>query len=799
MFEIKNNKVFMDAVHGYINVPKCFINNLVDTEYFQRLRNIDQTGMRILYPNAKHDRFSHSLGVFHLGQKAANTLLENFSQDQYWNNDKYQISNSYWAKNKILFLIACLLHDLGHAPFSHSLEDIVLKNSIIQEGKGKKAIEISVSEKLKDNISKFENEYNKFCENDQFQEPELDIRAAAHEQMGAMLVFSEDLQGAIKQIYNDLINQQYLIRKVEDTDSKSKAEFNDDLCFIARMILGIKYDDWHPRRQIRNCFIELLNGENFDVDKLDYIVRDTHMSGISNVSVDVERLLSSLCIVTKTRYLEKEIPAGKTIENLTATTITNLGKTDEFMFDGHINGKLLLKKGTTVAITQDSEILALKGINDEYASIAYTSGKTAIFTNESFLKIKSTNTSDGIITGETNVNGFGNDLVKQLRGEVANTPFNVIIQKATTKNDFIFRVREDSVIELFGHCNIKIKGMFQSVGSIKLFSPKNIHGTVSELEILGDAFKEPFTSSKEATVSGYNTFSIGFKKQAINVVANVLDARNYLYLWIYAHHKVTYYANFLVPILSQYISEIINKKDIKAVPETSNNKKGNNALTALGTFPFWNLNYNNIKNLDDYYIWTAIRFLHNNLKIDKNVKRLTKQVMNHCYDTSMYKSLAEYEAFFETFSDEKRKNMVSFLQQNTNKKLCYISAVKNGKSVCNCGYLKANILKEINLHISNVSNSRGIDVFELERLCFVMVDYKLKQLDTQKVYIEMGDEIVPISQLPLLENQAKKSKQKSNNYFYLYYHIKDTDKILDKNKTNTIIKEAIKLFFESKI
>lgn len=49
MFEIKNNKVFMDAVHGYINVPKCFINNLVDTEYFQRLRNIDQTGYA--FPN----------------------------------------------------------------------------------------------------------------------------------------------------------------------------------------------------------------------------------------------------------------------------------------------------------------------------------------------------------------------------------------------------------------------------------------------------------------------------------------------------------------------------------------------------------------------------------------------------------------------------------------------------------------------------------------------------------------------------------------------------------------------------
>ncbi len=115
MFKISGKKVFMDSIHGYINVPKCFVDNLIDTEHFQRLRNIDQTGMRILYPNAKHDRFSHSLGVFHLGQKAVNALLENFFQDKYWKIDENDTDNQttlYWAKNKILFLIACLLHDI---------------------------------------------------------------------------------------------------------------------------------------------------------------------------------------------------------------------------------------------------------------------------------------------------------------------------------------------------------------------------------------------------------------------------------------------------------------------------------------------------------------------------------------------------------------------------------------------------------------------------------------------------------------------------------------------------------------
>ena len=129
MFDIPDEKIFMDSIHGYINVPRCFVRHLIDTEVFQRLRNIDQTGMRTLYPNARHDRFSHSLGAFHLGCKAVDALLENFSHDDYWHIRSDKTQDIFWAKNKVLFLIACLLHDIGHVPFSHALEQIVLENS----------------------------------------------------------------------------------------------------------------------------------------------------------------------------------------------------------------------------------------------------------------------------------------------------------------------------------------------------------------------------------------------------------------------------------------------------------------------------------------------------------------------------------------------------------------------------------------------------------------------------------------------------------------------------------------------
>ena len=97
MFDIKDTKSIMDSVHGYIKIPRLFVKHIVDTPEFQRLRNIDQTGMKILYPSAKHDRFSHSLGVFHLGNIAVDALLDNFKENDHWkirsNNSRYV----FWA------------------------------------------------------------------------------------------------------------------------------------------------------------------------------------------------------------------------------------------------------------------------------------------------------------------------------------------------------------------------------------------------------------------------------------------------------------------------------------------------------------------------------------------------------------------------------------------------------------------------------------------------------------------------------------------------------------------------------
>ena len=68
-------KNIRDSVHGNIRVPINIIKDFIDTPEFQRLRRIEQTAIRSIYPSARHDRFIHSLGVFHIGNLIQEHLL----------------------------------------------------------------------------------------------------------------------------------------------------------------------------------------------------------------------------------------------------------------------------------------------------------------------------------------------------------------------------------------------------------------------------------------------------------------------------------------------------------------------------------------------------------------------------------------------------------------------------------------------------------------------------------------------------------------------------------------------------
>ena len=75
-------KQIKDPIYGYIDLEDfCF--PLIDTAEFQRLRNIVQTGYQALYPSALHNRFVHSIGVYHLGKKAFDCFRKNVMERKY--------------------------------------------------------------------------------------------------------------------------------------------------------------------------------------------------------------------------------------------------------------------------------------------------------------------------------------------------------------------------------------------------------------------------------------------------------------------------------------------------------------------------------------------------------------------------------------------------------------------------------------------------------------------------------------------------------------------------------------------
>ncbi len=107
-----DGKAIRDPVWGYVHIPAPLLA-LVDTEDFQRLRNISQLGfVHLVYPGARHSRFEHSLGVFHLAKQFLARLLQSDPPLKLADED---IS---------VFLAATLLHDIGHYPFSHTLEEL---------------------------------------------------------------------------------------------------------------------------------------------------------------------------------------------------------------------------------------------------------------------------------------------------------------------------------------------------------------------------------------------------------------------------------------------------------------------------------------------------------------------------------------------------------------------------------------------------------------------------------------------------------------------------------------------------
>ena len=197
-------KIINDPVYGFINIPDDLIFDLVEHPWFQRLRRIRQLGLTIyVYPSAGHTRFQHALGSTHL----MNTALEVIQKKG------YNLDRDDW----IGALVAILLHDIGHGPFSHALE-----NSLIE-----------------------------VCDH-------------------------EEISG----LFMDELNKQ----------------FNSALDNAIRIFKG----------KHRHKFLHQLVSSQLDMDRMDYLRRDSFFSGVTEGVIGSERIIKMLRVVNDELVVDRK-------------------------------------------------------------------------------------------------------------------------------------------------------------------------------------------------------------------------------------------------------------------------------------------------------------------------------------------------------------------------------------------------------------------------------------------------------------------------------------------------------------
>lgn len=117
---VSATKIFNDPVYGFISVSDPVIQKLIDHPWFQRLSRISQGGfLYLVYPGAHHTRFHHALGAMHLMQEAI----------EVFRTKGVEITDEEARGAKI----AILLHDIGHGPFSHTLEQSIITEMTHEE------------------------------------------------------------------------------------------------------------------------------------------------------------------------------------------------------------------------------------------------------------------------------------------------------------------------------------------------------------------------------------------------------------------------------------------------------------------------------------------------------------------------------------------------------------------------------------------------------------------------------------------------------------------------------------------
>ena len=197
-------KIINDPIHGFIKIPYEIIFDIMEHRCFQRLRRISQTGLlSLIFPGATHTRFHHAIGAMHLMFNALEILKQK--------GVKISTEEEKGA------MLAVLLHDVGHGPFSHALENILMDNW-------------------------------------------------HHEKLSLLLM--------------EQLNE----------------EFSGELTIAIQMFQG-KYH--------RKFFNQLISSQ-LDVDRLDYLKRDSFYTGVSEGNINTQRILSTLNVLDDELVLDEK-------------------------------------------------------------------------------------------------------------------------------------------------------------------------------------------------------------------------------------------------------------------------------------------------------------------------------------------------------------------------------------------------------------------------------------------------------------------------------------------------------------
>lgn len=713
---IQETKVFRDNVHGYISIPVDYVTNFIDTEIFQRLRNIEQTGMRTLYPSARHDRFIHSLGTYHLGHKAFECFKRNIQisyqgvkgiGNHYQIFDDPKINENFWDRCQFLFELACLLHDCGHAPFSHTLEfhyDTELDRRL------------SLKDKLKEYLGskEFQNDFKG--------------QGGPHERMSALLICSDYAYNIEKLI------KKYGLDTVED---------GDPIELIVRMIIGCEFTTPSHANQIKNCLISLLNSKSIDVDSLDYIIRDARLSGVDNMSIDVDRLLGSLTLIETTefnncRFRNRDISAnvieGSLIKNGHEASLMGKcrGKID---VHDNINGKI---KGT---IDIDGNLkttnsIPIKSVSD----------------NETLLLINGANhlTDDPQYTNT--IPKLNNQVSMRMRGILD----------------------EDLCIE-----GTEVNFLSQTNCQVELFAGKfDLSSTYIDAKLDG-IFSGQLLGNFSDINGGKLKCTLGYHKSSLSVIQNVILARNYEYQWIYTHHKVVYYSNYLLIDLFRNCINLLLEKNKSG--ENVDNQSKDGADEIIAKILSWEtmINHSDKDEIYKPYVIGDCQFfrptdadiisLFKKCKLmcnpDSLLARQLKEYHTRKYKRSLWKSHAEFSIFFSGFTDSEKIELFNMLMQNS--------------SYC---------LRDQYGYLCDSWESK-FNSFGLKNVVWVNGNSKLKHLDPDKTYVRFKDCSLTFRTVDSIGDVQSIEKL---NLFYIYYDCLNENQPINTDELKEFLRSHVK-------